>query len=208
MEQLQVIRNWIISLLIFSSLITACNSDSAEKHLNQGVINYHTGNLQQAIQDFDRAIELDPNLAVAYGYRGTAYYLLEDLEQAKQNYTKAIELDPGFADAYYNRGRIYYESSALNEAIDDFTEAIELKPDDAQVHYYRGYAYFTSKNYEAALNDFERALDIDPNLSLEGLEFDITRAKRQFVSEFHPEDANDYVKRGNYYFDLNNIKQA
>ena len=52
------------------------------------------GDLDAAIQDYDKAIELDPQYAKAYNNRGNARYDQGDLDAAIQDYTKAIELNP------------------------------------------------------------------------------------------------------------------
>ena len=58
-----------------------------------------------AIQDYDKAIELNPNSAYAYNNRGYAKFQLQEDYQAIEDYDKAIELDPNYAQAYhYNRG--------------------------------------------------------------------------------------------------------
>jgi len=53
-----------------------------------------------AIQDFNKVIELNPNYALAYFYRGTAKSDLEDYHGAIKDYNKAIELYPKYAHTY------------------------------------------------------------------------------------------------------------
>ena len=116
----------IIGLLVFGSL-TGCQSES-EKHLYQGAANYRAGNLEQAIADYTKAIELDPDFAVAYNTRGFAYANSGDLEQAIADYDKAIELNPDLAVAYTNRGSAYADSGNLEQAIKDYELYLELFP--------------------------------------------------------------------------------
>jgi tetratricopeptide (TPR) repeat protein len=53
--------------------MTACSfGGSARKHFNQGVANYNSGDYEQAIADYSKAIEFDPNYALAYYNRGHA----------------------------------------------------------------------------------------------------------------------------------------
>ncbi len=56
-----------------------------------------------AIADFDKAIELNPEDAMAYYNRGTAYAGLEQFDAAIADFDKAIELNPDFVEAYHNR---------------------------------------------------------------------------------------------------------
>ena len=57
-----------------------------------------------AIVDYTKAIELDPEYALAYDNRGASKYYLEDYKGAIEDHTKAIELDPEYVYAYFNRG--------------------------------------------------------------------------------------------------------
>ena len=67
------------------------------KGKNRGIFHVERSDFRQAIVDFDRAIELEPNLALAYANRGRAHAELGDFEQAIADLTKALSLttDPG-----------------------------------------------------------------------------------------------------------------
>ena len=58
-----------------------------------------------AIEDFDKAIALDPELVPAYNIRGNAYRGKGELERAIEDYNTAIKLKPDYAYAYNNRGQ-------------------------------------------------------------------------------------------------------
>ena len=64
---------------------------------------------QEAIADYDKAIELNPKYFNAYYNRGTAKDGLKQYKESIADYDKAIELDPKYFDAYYNRGFAYLE---------------------------------------------------------------------------------------------------
>ena len=109
-----------------------------------------------AIEDFTKAIELNPNYADAYYNRGLAYQSKGEVDRTIEDFTKAIELNPNYADAYYNRGLAYYDKGEHGRVIEDFTKVIELKPDDAIVYNNRGVAYSKKGEYDSALADFTR----------------------------------------------------
>ena len=78
----------------------------------------------KAIDDYTRAIELDPKDTKAYYNRGLAYSNLRQYQKAIDDYTRTIELDPKFATiAYYNRGTVYDELRQYQKAIDDCYQA-------------------------------------------------------------------------------------
>ena len=74
----------------------------------------------RAIEDFGRAIELDPKFAEAYYNRGRAYHAIQHYERAIEEYGHGIELDPEFAEVSHNRGLAYYELQDYERAIEDF----------------------------------------------------------------------------------------
>jgi tetratricopeptide (TPR) repeat protein len=75
--------------------MTACSfGGTARRHFNQGVANYNSGNYEQAIADYNKAIELDPNYALAYNNRWNACADSGDLEQAIADFERYLELAP------------------------------------------------------------------------------------------------------------------
>jgi len=96
---------------------------------------------EKAIADYNKVIELAPNYANAYNYRGLAYYLLEQYEKAIADYNKAIELAPNYAYAYNNRGIAYYALEQYERAIEDYNKAIDLDPNFTIAYDNRGLAY-------------------------------------------------------------------
>ena len=58
----------------------------------------------KSLADYDRAIQLNPNNAIAYYNRGLAKYALGKNQEAIADYDLAIKLDSNHAIAYVNRG--------------------------------------------------------------------------------------------------------
>ncbi len=122
-----------------------------------------TNNLNQAIADYSKAIELDPNAANVYNNRGVAYYALDEYDLAVADYSKAIELDPNAANVYNNRGVAYYALDEYDLAVADYSKAIELDPNYAYGYYNRGVAYYALAEYDLAVADYSQAIELDPN---------------------------------------------
>ncbi len=91
------------------------------------------GDLDGAIADYTKAIELKPDLVEVYYNRGLAKQTKGDLDGAIADYTKAIELGPDLVSPYFNRGRAKQAKGDLSGAIADYTKAIELKPDQTDL---------------------------------------------------------------------------
>ena len=130
---------------------------------------------QGAIKDFDEAIRLEPQNAVAYFNRGTAYLYLgladlasEKLEHALEafvevlaNYDQAISLDPEYADAYGSRGAAYVYLEKYELAIQDYTEAIRIEPLAAELYAARAALYDELVAPQRSIQDRETACELD-----------------------------------------------
>ena len=133
-------------------------------YYNQGNDYYELGQHTQAISDYTKAIELDPNYAMAYTNRGNAYRRLGQYTKAVLDYTKAIELDPKDADAYHNRGIAYIKLGQPTQAISDLNRALQLDPEDAETYYMRGLTYALLEKYKEAKKDLLTSVKLDPAL--------------------------------------------
>jgi Tfp pilus assembly protein PilF len=84
------------------------------------------GNTDESVADFSRAIEIQPDSAHAYNYRGWAHYLHGDFNAAMADVNHAIALDTDLAYAYNNRGLIWQTMGYPELARVDFERAIAL----------------------------------------------------------------------------------
>ncbi|MBM4137528.1 MAG: tetratricopeptide repeat protein, partial [Nitrospira sp.] len=125
---------------------------SATDWFEKGYILAISGKYKEAIDVFNRAIELNPKDARAYNNRGSAYQDSGNYWQAINDYNRAIELDPN-ARAYNNRGSAYQDSGNYWQAINDYNRAIELDP-NARAYNNRGAAYYSLGNYKQAIKDY------------------------------------------------------
>ena len=95
----------------------------------------------EALNAYNKAIELNPNDASAYNNRGLAYDNLDKNDLAIADYEKAIELNPKYGDAFNNIGNSYGRRGYYKQAILYYDRAIELNQKDADAYYNRGNAY-------------------------------------------------------------------
>jgi tetratricopeptide (TPR) repeat protein len=103
----------------------------AEIYISRGLDYYRKGQLNEAIAEYSKAIELNPRAAAAYNNRRLAYADQEQYDQALADWTRAIELNQRYATAYLNRGVIYYKTAQFDQALADFRKALEINPKDA-----------------------------------------------------------------------------
>jgi tetratricopeptide (TPR) repeat protein len=85
--------------------------------------------LEDAVADYTRAIELDPQHTRAYNNRGNAHTSLGEVESALRDYDTALQFDPNLALAYFNRGLLRSRLGDPAQAIADLEMYLELVPD-------------------------------------------------------------------------------
>lgn len=120
---------------------------------------------EEAIPDFDKAIQLNPNFAEAWGLRGAVKAQLQRYEEAILDYDKAIELKPYFAEAWGLRGMIQEKQQRHAVAIDNLDKAIELNPNFAEFWLFRGNAKGNLQRYEEAIVDGDKAIELNPSFA-------------------------------------------
>jgi len=92
--------------------------------INLGNLKKTEGDLTAALDLFDRAIAIDPSLAIAHYNRGTTQRARGYLEEAIADYQRAINLDPDYAQAYQNLGVALFKLGKLPEALEAFRQAL------------------------------------------------------------------------------------
>jgi len=124
-------RGWIVLLalvLLVTGILTGCGpaKGTAEWHAEQAYKLAEQGHYDEAIEECNKAIELDPNLAAAYNNRAWAYNEKGQYDLAIADCNKAIELDPSLFEAYWNRAWAYTLQGKNAKAIADFEKFITL----------------------------------------------------------------------------------
>jgi len=61
----------------------------------------------EALSDYIKAIELEPNFHKAFFNRGTLFLKMEKSAEALYDFNKAIDLNPAYTEAYVNRGLLF-----------------------------------------------------------------------------------------------------
>ena len=95
----------------------------------EGLLIYASkGELDRALADFNRALEINPRDAFTYINRGNVYNATGDLNQAIADFSRALQINPRYAEAYNGRGASYGMKGDLERSIADFTRALEINP--------------------------------------------------------------------------------
>ncbi len=114
---------------------------AANGAFNRGISYLEEDDLESAMSEFNKAIELDPGNFRGYAGRGDVFLLSGDYDAAIEEYNHAEEAGGEFAELYHSRGMAYRQKNDFDHAISDFDRAIEMNPDYADAYFHRGNAF-------------------------------------------------------------------
>ncbi|MDD5522624.1 MAG: tetratricopeptide repeat protein [Kiritimatiellae bacterium] len=132
----------------------------------KGVPLAQSGQMQEALEAFDGAIELDPSLASSWYNKGYVLTAGGLYKEALEAFEKAIEINPTFFHAWNGKGYTLYTLGRHQEALDAFERTIEINPSYAYPWNGIGNAHMSIGHYLEALETFNRAIEIDPKFAL------------------------------------------
>ncbi len=136
----------------------------------KGVSSLHKRYLQEAINDFTKAIELNPRNASSYVNRSFAYGASGNDRKSLEDASRAVELDPMSSMAYANRGVAHFNLYRdYNRYIADSTKAIELDPNNFIAYKNRAKAYLDLGDTHRAINDIKAAARLNDKESIDYL---------------------------------------
>lgn len=151
------IRIWNNSFSLWNHVIAKEPETVPIAYNNRGMAFGKIGQLDRAIQDFNRAIVLNPSFDRAYNNRGAARLISGYFDKAIEDFDRAINLRSGNPPAYSNRGYAYYFKGQYDRALKDYNKATELDHNFAKAYLNRGNLHFGAGNKNLALADFQKA---------------------------------------------------
>ena len=135
--------------------------NEAQERYKAGVKLQRKGQLEAAVAEYDRAIELEPSFFQAYSNRGAAYTQLGRPELTVKDLDEAIRLRPTLAVSYSNRGMAHGAMGEYARGIRDLDRAIHLNARFPDFYSSRGYLYSVLGRRQRVIQDFNRAIKLD-----------------------------------------------
>jgi len=137
---------------------------NAREAFDAGMRLVKTTRYDQAILNFNRAVDIAPDYADAYRMRGRAYVELSDPAMAIRDFSRVSELQPRDAAILAERGFVRLDQKDYPGAIADADRAIALDPKLARAYNLRANARRASGDPRGAIEDFTKAITREPNL--------------------------------------------
>ncbi|MFX1446774.1 MAG: tetratricopeptide repeat protein [Promethearchaeota archaeon] len=120
-------------------------------------------NYDIAIEDCNKAIDLDNTFIDAYYHIGIANNEKQDYNTAISYFKKSIDLSSNFAKSWNHMGYSYEKLNQFERAIDSYKKAIEFEPNYALAHYNLANAFKHEKQFDNAIASYKKATEIDSN---------------------------------------------
>ncbi len=113
------------------------------------------------MDDFNKAIELNPEQVSAYIYRGIIHTSQDNLKAAVQDFQSALLIKGDDYAALINLAIAYRNMKNFDVAISTLNKAVSLYPDELEAYYHRGLLLQFQREYVEALDDYMQALSLD-----------------------------------------------
>jgi len=196
-------------------------SMEAYKYYLQGKEEIQNLSSVNARQSLEKAVELDPQFAMAHLYLGEAHFELGDLESALEAYKKA----EFFSEKATEKERLHIETLYARWVERDSAKRVRLLkewvakfPKEKDAHYEFGSYYYNTHRYDEAVQEFQKTLQLDPNMgaALNMLAYtyadmgDYEKALEVFqrYTEAKPGDPNPVDSMAELYFKMGNLDEA
>jgi tetratricopeptide (TPR) repeat protein len=118
---------------------------------------------QAAIQDFTRALEIDPTMAVGYMNRGYVYNNMRLATKSEQDFRKALALNPQYGEAHLGLAYALLQSRRSTASLKEAEIASRLLPDAESLHLVKAEAYRQRAMLALAEGEYRQAIKLNPN---------------------------------------------
>lgn len=138
------------------------DSDNVEAYAKRGFIAYlQFEDYTQAISDFTKVLDINPDATTILKYRGYAYLNLEQYENAISDFTQYID-STGDSTMYYALGDIYYNNSDYRNAIEAYSNGLALSDETIpEAYLFMAISYEEIGRVEEAIQSYNKYLDLD-----------------------------------------------
>jgi Tfp pilus assembly protein PilF len=137
--------------------------ENAKGHNNLGLAYETVGLVEEAIEQYKIAIELEQDFAEAYNNLGNVYQRKSLIDKAIENYEAALKFRPGLSGTYSNLGLAYQKKGLIDKALENYEVALKLRPYLPEAHYNIGLIYLTEGFLDKSIERFKIAVQLKPD---------------------------------------------
>ncbi len=189
---------WRISETLWTHAL-ACTSQNRMAHYNLGVALVDRRRVDEAISEYQKALDIKPDYAEAHNNLGVALANRGQFDEAIAHYRNALEIKPDYGQAYTNLGNALADRGQVKEAIVQYRKALQVKPDDMDAHNNLGLALADGGQFDEATACFCKSLEINPYCAEAHYNLGLVLAGRKRIEEAiaHYRQALDLARQQN-----------
>ncbi len=150
-----------VRAMIICKVYDKINSDYSAKNTYSSILNKYP--LPQALEDYNKAIELNSLIASYYANRGIYYWNDKEFDKAVQDITSAIQLDTANMNYYSYRASIYYQLKKYDERMQDLNILLSNDPNNVDNLLRRAKTFYITGNLVSAIQDYDKVVSISVN---------------------------------------------
>ena len=128
-----------------------------------GTLLLHHHQLEAAIVELQKAIQLKPDFENSYVSAGSAYMMMNRIDDAISYYLKALQIHPDSAEDWSNLATALHKQGKNDEAITDYKKAAALKPNSPDMQFNLGYVFASNEDWPNAMTYYREAIRLRPN---------------------------------------------
>lgn len=168
---------------------TAPITDDFDMYMKLAISQFNQNNLEDAIINFNKAQEINPDNAQLYYMRGLTFNYMKDFDAAIANFNKSLELQPDNADVYYSRGNSHANQQNFDAAINDYTQSIFINSTMIEPYFNRANIHYNKGQFEKAIDDYTKAIELNPQYTKahfnRGLTYKASQEYAKAVDDFN-----------------------
>lgn len=149
--------DYLGAITLLTQLITR-HPNRAVDYNNRGLIYFQSGQKEKALADYNKALQLNPQLDSAYNNRANYYASCGQLAEALTDYEMALDLNPGNTRTWINQAITFRELGLNDLAIENLDMALVLGGLEEHIYAERGRTYHLRGDWNCAIADYQRAL--------------------------------------------------
>jgi len=130
---------------------------------NLGILAAREGRTDEAVEDFQRALQIDPNNVIALGNLGSAYRQEKRWDDAKNALERALKLSPDDAEVNYSLGMVFAQANDSEHAYEYLQKALASRPDYPEALNNLGILYIRTARQAEAEKSFRESIRVAPD---------------------------------------------
>ncbi len=196
----------------------ACTSDNLIAHNNLGNALLQKGRVEDAMVQFQEALQINPDYAPAHNNLGNVLIQKGKMDEAMVHFQRALDLKPDYAEAHNNLGNVLLQKGRVDEAVAHYQKALQINADYAEAHNNLGRALIQKGSVDEAMVHYQKALQINPNNAkahnnlgyalLQKGRVDEAIVHYQKVVQITPDNAKAHYTLGNILLQKGRVEEA